>query len=83
MRSCRPQKAAGRTCRGRGVGSRILEHILDEAGRRGYDRLYLETGAMPEFEPARSLYRRYGFVPCGPVGDYAEDPNSVFMTRTL
>ena len=31
----------------------------------------------------RALYARAGFVPCAPFGDYIEDPNSVFMTRTL
>ena len=44
--------------RGRGVGSRLLEHIIDEARRRAYDSLNLETGAMPEFAPARALYAR-------------------------
>jgi len=69
--------------RGRGLGTRMLAHILAEARRRGYARLYLETGAMDVFEPARRLYARHGFRRCGPFGDYVEDPNSVFMTRTL
>ncbi len=66
-----------------GVGSRILEHIVDEARRRGYRHLYLETGASRDFAAARSFYGRYGFTPCGPFGDYAEDPNSVFMQKAL
>lgn len=69
--------------RGRGVGSRIVEHIVTEALRRGYRRLYLETGALPEFAPARSLYARYGFTYCGPFAPYREDPNSVFMEKRL
>ena len=69
--------------RGRGVGSRLLEHIIGQAVRRGYTGLFLETGAFPAFEPARALYRRYGFTLCGPFGDYREDPNSVFMYRAL
>lgn len=67
----------------RGVAARMLGHILAEARRRGYARLSLETGSMAYFAPARALYSRAGFVPCGPFGDYVEDPNSVFMTRTL
>ena len=67
----------------KGVASRMLEHILDEAKRRSYRRLSLETGSMAAFAPARSLYARYGFGPCGPFADYVEDPNSVFMTKTL
>ena len=69
------------THRGRGVGRAMLEHILKEAERRGYDTLSLETGAMLEFAPARALYSRYGFTVCGPFADYTADPNSVFMTK--
>jgi len=38
---------------------------------------------MAAFAPARSLYTRFGFRPCGPFVDYVEDPYSVFMTREL
>lgn len=69
--------------RGRRVASRILEHIIEEATRRGYDRLHLETGALPAFAPARAFYEHHGFEYRGPFGDYNEDPNSVFMTRKL
>ncbi len=69
--------------RRKGVAAKMLEHILAEAQRRGYDRLYLETGALAEFAPARSLYARYGFEPCGAFADYADDPNSAFMTKSL
>jgi putative acetyltransferase len=51
--------------------------------RRGYDFLSLETGAMPEFAPARAFYARHGFEYCGPFAEYADDPNSVFMTKNL
>lgn len=67
----------------RGVASKMLRHILDEAKRRGYSRLSLETGAMAYFEPARRLYGGFGFTPCGPFDAYKEDPNSFFMTRMM
>ncbi|RPH45384.1 MAG: GNAT family N-acetyltransferase [Burkholderiales bacterium] len=69
--------------RGRGVAAALLGHLMTQARARSYVRLSLETGSMPAFEPARRLYARFGFEPCGPFGDYAEDPHSVFMTRTL
>ena len=67
----------------KGVATMLLEHIISEAKRRGYCRLSLETGAMPYFEPAHRLYRKFGFRPCPPFEGYVEDPNSVFMTREL
>jgi putative acetyltransferase len=69
--------------RGKGVGSALLNHLLAEARARGYQSLWLETGSMAFFEPARRLYRKHGFVLCEPFGDYRADPNSVFMTLPL
>jgi putative acetyltransferase len=72
-----------RAHRGRGVGSRVLDQIVTVARQRAYENLYLETGAMPEFAPARALYLRYGFEFTGPFADYREDPNSVYMVKRL
>lgn len=69
--------------RGMGAGKFVLEFILDEARRRGYTRLSLETGSMEAFEPARRLYASHGFEYCGPFAEYTLDPNSVFMTLRL
>jgi len=69
--------------RGKGAGKLILRHILDEAEKRGYTRLSLETGSMSHFDPARRLYESFGFEYCGPFDHYILDPNSVFMTREL
>jgi len=66
-----------------GVGQAMLEHLIDEARKRGYRRLSLETGTMAAFEPARRLYERHGFEYVPPFGDYAEDPYSVFMSKQL
>ena len=67
----------------RGVAKHILQHSLEEARRRGYRRLGLETGSQTAFEPARKLYLSFGFQICAPFADYVEDPNSVFMTLDL
>lgn len=69
--------------RGRGVASRLLAHITDEARQRGYARLCLETGVFEAFVPAQSLYLKHGFVGCGPFGSYREDPNTVFFEKVL
>jgi len=67
----------------KGVGAALLEHMLNVARERAYRRLSLETGSIEAFAPARALYARFGFEPCGPFADYVEDPNSVFMTLDL
>jgi putative acetyltransferase len=67
----------------RGVARRLLEHIVAEARRRRYRRLSLETGSMAAFAPAHRLYAEFGFRSCGPFADYAEDPNSVYLTLEL
>jgi len=67
----------------KGVASGLLRHLLAEAARRSYRRLSLETGSMAAFAPARGLYARFGFLPCGPFADYIEDPNSYYMTMEL
>jgi putative acetyltransferase len=67
----------------RGVAARMLRHICEEAARRGYRRLSLETGSMEAFAPAHRLYAAHGFRECGPFADYVPDPNSVYMTREL
>ena len=69
--------------RGRGAARTMLTHIIEEARRRSYDRLSLETGAMQAFEPAHRLYESFGFSYCSPFGDYVDDPNSLFMTKLL
>ncbi|MDA4134214.1 MAG: GNAT family N-acetyltransferase [Thaumarchaeota archaeon] len=69
--------------RRQGVAMAMLTHILDEARRRNYRRVSLETGSMAAFEPAHRLYTKFGFTSCGPFADYTEDPNSMFMTREV
>jgi putative acetyltransferase len=66
-----------------GVAARLLRHILEEASRRAYQRLSLETGSMAAFAPARRLYAAAGFRECAPFAGYVLDPNSVFMTKEL
>jgi len=67
----------------KGIASKILAHMIQDAKERGYSRISLETGSMEFFAPARHLYSSFGFEPCAPFGSYVEDPNSVFMSRLL
>ena len=67
----------------KGVAKQMLCFIFEQAKSDGFKRVSLETGAMKEFEPARTLYSAFGFIYCQPFADYTDDPNSVFMTKLL
>ena len=68
---------------GQGVGRAILDHILAEARGMGLAVLWLETGSVEGFIPARTLYESVGFATCGPFDTYGPDPFSVFLTLKL
>jgi putative acetyltransferase len=69
--------------RRKGAGRAILAHIIEVSKSRSYERLSLETGSMEAFKPAQRLYESFGFIYCGPFGEYVSDPNSVFMSMRL
>ena len=67
----------------KGVAAKLLAHIIAEARQSSYERLSLETGSAKIFEPARKLYKSFGFVVSEPFGEYQNDPYSVFMSLSL
>jgi putative acetyltransferase len=60
-----------------------MEAIMEEAKRRGYERVSSETGAEDYFEPACRFYEALGFGVCEPFAHYVEDPGSIFMTKEI
>jgi putative acetyltransferase len=67
--------------RGKGAGRGLLAQIEAIAQREAIHLLQLETGGkQPE---ALELYRRFGYVECGPFGSYKPDPVSLFMEKRL
>ena len=79
IKSMHTAKAA----RGRGIAAKLLTHLESHAKDLGLSRLNLETGSQDGFAPARNLYAKFGYEECPPFGDYIEDPNSTFMTKSL
>lgn len=71
------------SARGLGIGGTVLDHLLTEAGLRGYAKVCLETGSEDFFAPARSMYRSRGFQECDAFDAYLPDPHSVFMVVEL
>ena len=46
--------------RGKGLGRRLMEHLIDEAGRMNVDCIHLTSN--PKREAANALYQKMGFV---------------------
>ena len=69
------------TARGRGVADAVLARIEAEARALALPALMLETGNL--LQAAHRLYRRHGFTPCGPFGDYPDAKSSVFLQKRL
>lgn len=67
----------------KGVATALLEHIINEARRRGLHRLSLETGSGPAFEPALALYRNRGFRDGEVFADYHRSDFNQFLHLIL
>lgn len=71
--------------RGRGIARKLMDHLAEEAHRKNFSALVLETGSdlCPEYDAARALYERLGYAYCAPFEGYEADPLSAFMRLPL
>jgi N-acetylglutamate synthase and related acetyltransferases len=65
--------------RKKGMGEKIISHLITEAKKIGIKKLSIETGAGEFFLPARKLFKKFGFKACKPFAHYKEDPNSCYF----
>ena len=69
--------------RKKGNGTKVINHLIDEAKKLDIKKLSLETGAGIFFNPARKLFNQCGFKVCEPFSHYNEDVNSVYMSLLI
>ena len=69
--------------RGKGNGSKVINHLINEAKKLNIKRLSLETGAGDFFLAARKLFLKCGFETCEPFSNYKGNINSVYMTMQI
>ena len=67
----------------KGIGERIINHLIEEAKKLKISKLSIETGAGDFFLPARNLFSKFGFKSCPPFAHYNDDPNSCYYTLDL
>ena len=63
----------------KGVATALLDHIIEEARKRGLWRLSLETGSGAAFNPALCLYRKRGFVDGEAFANYERSAFNQFL----
>ena len=69
--------------RSKGKGTKVINHLINEAKKLNIKRLSLETGAGDFFLTARKLFSKCGFEPCEPFSHYKKDINSIYMTMLI
>jgi len=69
--------------RNKGIGERIINHLIEEAKKLKISKLSIETGSGDFFLPARKLFSKFGFKKSSPFAHYKEDPNSCYYTLNL
>ena len=62
--------------RRRGIGRALLTELLDEAARRGAERVFLEVRA--DNPPAQTMYERFGFERIGVRRGYYDDGTDAY-----
>ena len=69
--------------RGKGIGIKIIDHLINESKKLNIKKLSIETGAGSFFAPARKLFKKCGFKKCEPFAHYKEDPNSCYFSLNI
>jgi GNAT superfamily N-acetyltransferase len=64
-----------------GLGKLMLHHLAGYTRQQGMTVLRLETGIYQT--EAMGLYERFGFQRRSPLGEYKDDPLSVYYEKTL
>jgi ribosomal protein S18 acetylase RimI-like enzyme len=70
-----------RSERGRGIGTRLLAHSLEEAARHGYRAMMFNL--VQEGNPSRRLYERAGFQVIGRIPQVHGDETGLIYWRGL
>ena len=68
------------TGRGRALGDRLIERIMEHAKNSGYTEMVLDT--IEPLEAAIHLYKKHGFTKCEP---YYHNPmdDVIYMSKEL
>ncbi|MEG0483100.1 MAG: GNAT family N-acetyltransferase [Acinetobacter sp.] len=67
----------------KGAATQILQHLLHIAKLNQYQKVSLETGTHASFEPAITLYKKFGFSKGEAFSDYEDSEFNQFFHLNL
>jgi GNAT superfamily N-acetyltransferase len=69
---------------GKGLGARLLKHAEDDARGRGARVFFIETSGLPNYEPTRRFYLKYGYDQEARLRDYyAPGDDQILFRKAL
>jgi ribosomal protein S18 acetylase RimI-like enzyme len=69
---------------GRGLGARLLKHAEDDARTHGARVFFIETSGLPQYDPTRRFYLKYGYEQEARLRDfYAAGDDQVIFRKAL
>ena len=66
-----------------GLGSKIIDHLINEAKKLNIKKISVETGSVDFFSSARKLFKKCGFEQCEPFAHYKKDTNSCYFSLDI
>jgi len=67
--------------RRKGIGKYLMEFLVEKSAEAGAKKIFLEV--RPSNTPARSLYKKMGFVESGRRTGYYKDEDAIIMSKNL
>src|SRR5262249_4767168 len=73
--------AVDQQTRGKGVGTKLMQHIEDDVRRRKGRIMFLETSSMPHSDLTRRFYLKHGYQVNGVLKDFYSDGDDMVIFR--
>ena len=64
---------------GRGVGARMLDLVEQSVRQEGGRQLLIETSSLPQYEPTRRFYLKYGYQVVARIPDYYAEGDDLII----
>ena len=66
-----------------GIGTWLMNKIIEEARQKGYKKMLVETYSGKDFESARSFYSKFGFKRIGKIKKYMGKEDMIVFSKEI